>query len=64
MEPMEPMRVLPVYSYWPIVLNRFDLLHYLLLAPLVLPYTPTLSLLLDAFSSVDPLATMCLTRKI
>lgn len=30
MEPMEPMRVLPVYSYRPIVLNRFDLLHRLL----------------------------------
>lgn len=32
MEPMEPMRVLPVYSYWPIVLNRFDLLFALLFA--------------------------------
>lgn len=32
MEPMEPMRVLPVYSYRPIMLNRFDLLFALLFA--------------------------------
>ncbi|KAG7208204.1 hypothetical protein KM043_016551 [Ampulex compressa] len=48
MEPMEPMRVLPVYSHRPIVLNRFDLSHPLALrhgyrgCPLLLTERPAL----------------------
>lgn len=56
MEPMEPMRVLPVYSYRPIVLNRFDLLHHLLLLSSCSRACRALALLLTVASSAGPLA--------
>lgn len=69
MEPMEPMRVLPVYSYRPIMLNRFDLLFALLFAFLSRSrarrlFSLLLLFLLAASSSVaDPSAMPRTTRK-